>query len=154
MGSSPVTKLDTALAGITRLAFDTSPIIYFVEAHPQYDALVTAVFERVASGALAGFTSVITLCEVLIQPLRLGDVHLQQEYRELLLQSEHFQTLAVDAAAAELAADLRARHQLRMPDALQVASALGAGCEAFLTNDLALRRITELPVLVLGELEP
>jgi predicted nucleic acid-binding protein len=51
-------------------------------------------------------------------------------------------------------AELRARDQLRTPDALQVASALGAGCEAFLTNDLALRRVTELHVLVLGELEP
>ncbi len=29
-----MTKLDDALAGVTLLGFDTSPIIYFVEAHP------------------------------------------------------------------------------------------------------------------------
>jgi hypothetical protein len=38
-----MTKLDDALAGVTRLGFDTAPVIYFVEAHPQYDALVTEV---------------------------------------------------------------------------------------------------------------
>ncbi len=34
-------RLDDALRGVTRLGFDTSPFIYFVEAHPRYDALVT-----------------------------------------------------------------------------------------------------------------
>jgi hypothetical protein len=34
-----VMKLDDALAGVDRLGFDTPPVIYFVEAHPHYDAL-------------------------------------------------------------------------------------------------------------------
>lgn len=42
---------------------------------------------------------------------------------------------------------------LRTPDALQIAAALVAGCEAFLTNDAGLKRVTELRVLVLDELE-
>jgi hypothetical protein len=37
-------KLDDALQGISRLAFDTSPIIYFVEANPAYDKLVSNIF--------------------------------------------------------------------------------------------------------------
>jgi predicted nucleic acid-binding protein len=90
---------------------------------------------------------------VLIQPFRHGTTHLQQEYRDLLLHSAHFQTLAVNAHEAEQAAELRARYNLRTPDAIQVASAIGAGCEAFLTNDLGLQRVTELRVLVLAELE-
>ena len=153
MGSPPVTKLDAALAGVTRLAFDTSPVIYFVEAHPQYDVVVTEVFQRVADGALAGYTSVITLSEVLVQPLLRGDAHLAQEYRDLLLRSRNFQTLPVDSAVAEQAAGLRARYRLRTPDVVQIAVALEASCEAFLTNDAALRRVSELRVLVLDELE-
>ena len=38
--------LSTELRGITRLGLDTSPIIYFVEANPTYDALVTEVFSE------------------------------------------------------------------------------------------------------------
>jgi predicted nucleic acid-binding protein len=53
---------------------------------------------------------------------------------------------------AERAADLRARYNVRTPDAIQLATALEAGCDAFLTNDLALRRVAELRVLVLGTL--
>ncbi|HEX8180785.1 MAG TPA: hypothetical protein VF525_14645 [Pyrinomonadaceae bacterium] len=38
------------------------------------------------------------------------------------------------------------------PDALQIATALQAGCEAFLTNDAARQRVTDLRVLVLDQL--
>jgi hypothetical protein len=34
-------KLDDALAEVTDLGFDTAPIIYFIEANPRFDALVT-----------------------------------------------------------------------------------------------------------------
>ena len=70
-------KLHDALYGVTRLGFDTSPIIYFVEANPQYDARVTWVFQQVAGGALQGLTSVVTLSEVLVQPLMRGDIRIR-----------------------------------------------------------------------------
>lgn len=44
-------------------------------------------------------------------------------------------------------------NNLQLPDALQVAAAIIAGCEAFLTNDAALKRVTKLRVLVVCELE-
>jgi len=42
---------------------------------------------------------------------------------------------------------------LRTPDALQIATALNAGCTAFLTNDFRLQLVTEIRVLVLDEME-
>jgi predicted nucleic acid-binding protein len=146
-------KLDDALAGIDSLGFDTAPIIYFVEAHPHYDALVTEIFQRVAAGTIQGITSVITLTEVLVHPFQRGDAHLGDEYRALLLASRDFQTLPIDGGIAEQAANLRARYGLRTPDALQISAALAAGCAAFLTNDVRLQRVSELRVLVLDELE-
>lgn len=153
MGSSPVTKLDQALAGTTRLGFDTSPIIYFIETHPQYDGLVTEIFKRVSNAVFEGITSVITLTEVLIHPLRRGDATLQQQYSDLLINAANFQTLPIDIKTATSAADLRARYNFRTPDALQVATALGSGCDAFLTNDPVFQRVTEIRVLVLDHLE-
>ncbi|MBM4080282.1 MAG: type II toxin-antitoxin system VapC family toxin [Planctomycetes bacterium] len=147
-----MTKLADALAGVARLGFDTAPVIYFVEAHPRYDALVTEVFQRVASRALDGVTSVITLTEVLVQPIRRGNIRLQQEYRDLLLRSDNFEVRPIDVSVAEVAADLRARYRLRTPDAMQAAAALAGGCQAFLTNDPLLKRVAELRVLVLDEL--
>jgi hypothetical protein len=65
-------KLDAALQGVSSLAFDTAPIIYFVEANPAYDKLVANIFNRVAAGELEGWTSVISLSEVLVQPIVSG----------------------------------------------------------------------------------
>lgn len=146
-------KLDQALGNITKIGFDTPPIIYFIEAHPQYDALVTEVFQHIATASIQGYTSVITLSEVLVQPFRQSNTHLQQLYRQILTRTLNFRTLPINIAIAEHAADLRARYNLRTPDALQIAAALSVGCEALLTNDSMLQRVTELQILVLDELE-
>ena len=148
-----MTKLDDALAGVTWLGFDTAPVIYFIEANPKYDALVTEIFQRITNGVMHGLTSVITLSEVLVQPIFKQQVLLQQEYRDLLLRGMNFETFPVTARIAERAAELRAQYRLRTPDALQLATVIEAGGQAFLTNDAGLRRVTALPVLVLDELE-
>jgi predicted nucleic acid-binding protein len=148
-----VTKIDDALAGVTRLGIDTSPFIYFVERYPVYVDRVREIFRRIDAGAVAGYTSMLTVTEVLTQPKREGKRQVEADYRAMLYQSRHLDLLSIDATVAEQAADLRAAYRLRTPDALQVAAALAAGCEAFLTNDAALQRVTELRVLVLDELE-
>lgn len=51
-----------------------------------------------------------------------------------------------------LAAKLRATYNLTLPDALQVSVAITAGCQAFLTNDVRLKRVKELQILVLDEM--
>jgi predicted nucleic acid-binding protein len=102
---------------------------------------------------LVGITSAITLTEVLVQPFMSANVRLQQEYRDILLYSPNFEVVPIDLDVAERAADLRARHGLRTPDALQIAAALSSGCEAFVTNDSKLQRVSELRILVLDNLE-
>ena len=46
MGLPPMMPLDDALAGVTAVGFDTSPIIYLIEANPKYDILITEIFQR------------------------------------------------------------------------------------------------------------
>jgi len=146
-------KIDDALRGVSILAFDTAPIIYFVEANPAYDALVSNIFNRVAAGAVQGRTSVITLSEVLVQPILASRGDLQEAYRDLLLKSSNFQTLPISVSVAEDAARVRAQYGLRLPDALQIAFAISTGCQAVVCNDYSMRRVTELPILVLDDLE-
>ena len=146
-------KIDDALRGVSRLAFDTAPIIYFVEANPTYDSLVANIFNRVATGEVEGWTSVISLSEVLVQPIAAGRNDLQQSYRELLLNSSNFHTLPIGPVIAEDAARLRAAYGLRLPDAIQVAFAINTGCQAMVCNDHSMRRVTELSIVVLDDLE-
>jgi len=152
MGSSTVTDITAALTDVTRIALDTAPVIYYVEQHDRYFPLTYAFFERIARGELYAYSSVITLTETLTHPRRTGDTKTIGAFQTLLLDSENLSLLDVNAAIADSAADLRARYNLRTPDAIQIATALAAGCEAFLTNDRDLRRVQALSILVLDEL--
>ena len=86
-------------------------------------------------------------------PLRQNRPELQQQYQTLLLQSANFEFVSIDTALAQTGASLRAKFNIRLPDALQIAAAMTTGCEAFLTNDDGLKRVTGIRVLVVSELE-
>jgi hypothetical protein len=105
-------RLDDALVGVQRLGLDTAPFIYFVGRNPAYLTLVREVIRRISTGAILGHPSVITLTEVLVQPLRLGNRTLAQRYRRFLSRSRNLSLEAITAGAAEQAADLRARYGL------------------------------------------
>ena len=53
-----MTRLADALAavGVVSIGLDTSPIIYFVEAHPQYDSLVEEIFQQITQVRIQGVT--------------------------------------------------------------------------------------------------
>jgi predicted nucleic acid-binding protein len=152
MGPTERLTVGAVLANVSRLGLDTPPVIYFVEENPRYIDIVAEIFGHISRRELIGITSVVTLGEVLVQPLVHRNLWLQQEYRNLLLRAASFQTLSIDPETAEEAARLRARYRLRMADAMQLATAIRAGCQAFLTNDMALLRVTEIRVVVLDQL--
>ena len=120
-----MTNFQDLLSTVSRLFFDTSPIIYFVEAHPTYDALLIEAFQLISQDRIVGVTSTLTLTEVLIHPLRVRATELSQQYRDFLTNSTNFELRIIDSSVAERAAELRARYRfLRTPDALQLSVAL------------------------------
>jgi len=146
-----MTELDKALSGIKKVAIDTAIVIYFMESNPLYDSLVSNVFQRISNGDLLGITSIITLIEVLILPIRKGNTKLQKQYSDLLLNSDNFYTVAIDSHIAEISAQIRSYYDIHIPDAIQIATAKVTGCEVFLTNDINLKCIDDLKVLILDD---
>jgi predicted nucleic acid-binding protein len=59
------------------------------------------------------------------------------------------QVLPLTAAVCDRATVLRATHNFKTPDALQLAAAIVHGCDRFLTNDARLSACTDIPVDVL-----
>jgi predicted nucleic acid-binding protein len=49
---------------------------------------------------------------------------------------------------------MRAQHNLTLTDAFQASIAIKSNCDAFLTNDSVLKRITSTNVILLDDLEP
>jgi predicted nucleic acid-binding protein len=146
-------KLQDALRGVHRLAFDTSPLIYLIEKHPTYFDRMVFIIHAVQNNPIDGVASVLVLTEVLVQPLRAEDLALAKDYEDIFLNSVNFRLLPVDGPVARQAAHLRAHYNLRTPDALHLATAITSGSNAFFTNDLALKRVKEVRVIVLDELE-
>lgn len=146
-------KLPDALRGLRQLAFDTSALIYFIERHPAYFDRMLFVMRYVDEGLIDGVSASLALTEVLVQPIRKGDQALVVRYETVLTKSRSFRLEPLTTATARRAADLRAAYNLTTPDALHVATALESHCDAFLTNDQGMKRVTELRVLVLDELE-
>ena len=146
-------KISDALQGVKRIAIDSVSVIYYIEDHPNYADKVEEVLRFIELEQIESVTSVVTLAEVLVKPLKLGDQKLENDYRDFLQDRDDLPLIPVGEVVAERAARLRAKYNLKLPDALQVATALESNCGAFLTNDVGIKRVTEIRVLVLDELE-
>jgi predicted nucleic acid-binding protein len=140
-----------ALESHRLVALDTSLFIYHMERHPTYLPLTRLLFQRLEQGLNLAEVSVLLVTEILTAPKRVSNPDLVRAYERLLHEFPNLQIRAVDWAVAELAADLRARFDLRTPDALHLASAVVHGAKAFVTNDRRLARITDVAVLCLSD---
>ena len=140
-----------ALRGST-VGLDTGPLIYYIEENPAFLAKIKPFFEAAERNEFRLVTSFVTLIEVLVHPLREGRTELAKEYRSILLQSSALTTIPLDEGIAEEAAGLRARHYLRTPDAIQIATAIRSGASWFFTNDGDFANLSEISVLVLKKL--
>jgi len=129
------------------LAVDTAPIIYWLEGHPRLADRFAPVFAGAESGAVQVVISTVTLAEVLAGPLRAGNELLTAQYREALTRSAGWQVVPLDVEVAVEAARIRAAYRLRLPDAIQVATAIRVGAAALVTHDRALRRVRGLRIV-------
>lgn len=146
-------KITASLVNVTLLYVETAPLIYYIEENAQYIDRMDRIFRLLQDTSTQAVSSVITLTEVLNRPLQLGRMDLVRAYRAILISNPSVHLRMIDLIIAERAAQLRAEYNLRTPDALHIATALIAGCDAFLTNDRALNRVTDIPMLILDELE-
>lgn len=133
-----------------RVALDTICFVYHFEAHPDFLPATRTLFERIERGEITAVASTLVLAEVLVVPMRSGATGLVAAYRTVLTTFPNLTLVPIDPMVAEKAAEPRARHGLRTPDAIHVASAIITGVNAFITADRALRRVTELEIIVLG----
>jgi len=131
---------------------DTAPLIYYIEEIRKYSPILNKLFLANSKGEFLFQTSVITLLEVLVHPMRENEHQLVEEYQNILCNSPSIDIIEISIDIAIKAAGLRAKYGLKTPDSIQVATALNVSANYFLTNDTRLKIITEIEVLVLDEL--
>lgn len=134
------------------VALDTAPLIAFIAKEKPYVEIVHPLFQAIDQGKIRGVTSIITVVEVLVHPLREDDAELAARYKEILLRAKHLTTYPLDERIALQAAALRASLNLRTPDAIQIATALIGNADTLITNDKRLRVPAQLTRIVLDDL--
>lgn len=77
--------------------------------------------------------SLLLLPEVLSKPMRQASREDEVDALLVLLQRLHLHPL--DEAIADLSVTLGAKHRLRAPDAVHLATAVRAGADRFITNN-------------------
>lgn len=143
--------LSQRLAGHSRVGIDTPVFIYLLEESPEFGGLAFEALKGVERGEYTAVTSVLTLLEISVQPLRSGHPEIARMYETSISRFPNLEIVDIGLKTANHAAALRANYGLATADALQIAACLEAGATAFLTNDLRLRRIEELEVLALAD---
>jgi predicted nucleic acid-binding protein len=145
-------RIDAFLEKYRSIGLDTSVVIYAVETHPKYLELVKPILRWTRGPHGNAITSTLTMTEVLVRPYRVADLALVQEFHALLFTYPHIEWIPPTLQIADRAAQIRADHNLRTPDAIQAATALDCGVTGFVTNDPIFRRVPSLDVLILDEL--
>jgi predicted nucleic acid-binding protein len=130
------------------VGLDTGPLIYLIEDIAPYAALLEPAFELLGGQRMHAVTSTITLAEILTKPLAEKKYRLVDEIKFTLKSFSTLTLFAIDEKLAEVAALVRARHGIRLPDALQVAAAIQGEATLFITNDKRLKKIDAFEVLI------
>lgn len=126
------------------LLVDSAPIIYTLEANERFAQRFAPLFQRHALGELLIAVTTITIAEVLTGPLKAGEEALAKRYRAVL---DAWQVVDFTSDIAESAARLRGTYGLKLPDAIQLASALEINAHALVTHDRDFAQIRGMRVL-------
>lgn len=135
-----------------KVFLDTAPLIYYIEESRQYSPILNKLFLENSKGEFLFQTSVITLLEVLVLPMRKYEFQLVEQYQNILCNSPSIDIFDLNIEIAKSAAGFRAKYGLKTPDSIQVATAIYSSADYFLTNDIRIKAIKEIEILVLDEL--
>lgn len=147
-----VERLQSLLRHHHRIGLDSSIFIYQLDGNPRYLALTYPVFLWLEAARHSAVTSTITWAELLVPAYRHSEHDRIDRYVSLFAAYPQIEWIAPDMAIADMAAQIRARHALHTPDALQAATAIHSGATLFLTSDRAFRKIPELKSILLDDL--
>lgn len=85
------------------------------------------------------------MCKALVKPVREKRNDLVRQYQELF---DKIPIILIDPSLAELFAGVRVERGIKTPDALQLACALKAGANSFITNDNRLSGFSRIGLTV------
>jgi len=139
-----------AVGSHRKVLVDTNVVIYLLEGTAFFGEAAEKLFGLIEAGEMKGYLSVITVTELLVKPIRDGNLELRRKIDLFLDHFPNLKVLDVTREIAARAAEIRAGTNLRVPDAILIATAAVRGC-AIVGNDLACAKKDHgIPYIYLG----
>ena len=132
------------------IALDSNVFIYNLEQNPDYVQFTDFIFNRLITNKSRAVTSIISLTEILSYP---ETEAVEKQIVEDFLSTPNLQVSNVDERIARKAAEIRREYKFRLPDAVQLATALINQAQVFITNDNRLKNFPELKVICLENIK-
>lgn len=140
------------LSDLKLVAIDTNIFIYYFEDNPQFGTASKKIIDALSSKSLSGVTSIIAISETLSKkdlPIKIAK-DIENDFFEI----PKLTILEVDRKVAVKAAKIRREYGFRLPDAIQLATAIISRVQALITNDDRLKKFKELKVILLAQTLP
>lgn len=131
------------------VGLDTNIFVYYLDKDSPLYPQAVKIFKTIAEKKINAVTSIITLAELL--SFRASQPMLDRLENELFLIPQ----LAVIEVARDIAKEagrIRREYGIRLPDAIQLATALYSEAQVFVTNDDNLEKFKEISVILLTKL--
>jgi predicted nucleic acid-binding protein len=129
------------------IALDTNIFIYYFQQHPQFGISAKKNFELLIKNKARAVTSIITLIELLSLKIPETEVN---KFKSLYLETPNLATIEINQTIGIEAAKIRRIYGYRLPDAIQLATALYAKADKFITNDQKIKNFPKIKIDLLS----
>ncbi len=144
-------NIEKKLQGKRMVLIDTAPLIYFIEKHSKYFSIVENIFRKADRNEITLIFTPVTLAECLVLPIKKNLEDLKKKYMECMTIGKGSFFVLMDQSTSIKTGEIRAKYNFTLGDAMQIACAIETRCDCMISNDLELKRTTEIEVLVLDE---
>jgi predicted nucleic acid-binding protein len=108
---------------------DANILIYSLEDIEGLGARLVPLMGRIDRREVEAFTSELSLAEALVQPIAENNAATRAGYEKMFAPTSPLRASPIDRGVLVSAATLRVRYNLKLPDAIHVATALGLPCD-------------------------
>jgi predicted nucleic acid-binding protein len=143
---------DVSISVGRKVCLDTNILIYLIEGHSAFSSVVARLFEAIDAEKIEAVTSELSIAEVLVKPIAERKQAIVDAYSAVLAPGSRIDLRPIDRSTLRLSAETRVELGGRAFDAINVATAILAGCTSFMTNDDRIRAPASLRLARLSDL--
>jgi predicted nucleic acid-binding protein len=125
---------------VITVVLDTNILLNAKNVDGQYSTHSLQILDAIEDGLIQGVISIISIAELCTGYYFKGDRKGKEEFLAHLISTRGFLVVDLDLEIADTAAKIRADADLKLPDAVTIATGLAKGAQYIVTHDKELKK--------------